>query len=76
VGQHIADIDLAPVEMDGSDQPVFVPANIEHDEVANFVRRWESGSHSLKGREVMPLHDFEPPGKSTFAVGVLLPKLA
>lgn len=70
------DIDLAPVEMDGSDEPVFVPANVKHDDVADFVRRGESGSQSLKAHEVMPLHDFEPPGKSTFAVGVLLPELA
>lgn len=72
----MADIDLVPVEMDGGDQPIFVPANVEHDEVTDFVRRGERGSQSLKGHEVMPLHNFEPPGKSTFAVGVLFPKLA
>ena len=76
MGQHMADVDLAPVKMDGGDQPVFVPANIEHDEVADFVRCWEGGPQGLKTRKVVPLHDFEPPGKSTFAVGVLLPKLA
>ena len=58
------------------DEAVFVPADVEHDEVTDFVRRWERGSQSLTGCEVMLLHDFEPPGKSAFAVGVLLPKLA
>ncbi len=71
----MADVDLAPVEMDGRNQSVFVPANVKHDEVSNFVRRWEGGSQGLKARKVVPLHDFEPSGKGAFAVGVLRPKL-
>jgi hypothetical protein len=75
VGQHVADVDFAPIEMDGSNQAVFAPTNDKHDEVSNFVRRWEGGSEGLKARKVVPLHDFEPSGKGIFAVGVLLPKL-
>jgi hypothetical protein len=71
----MADVDFASVEMDGSNQSVFVPANVKHDEIANFVRRWEGGSQGLKARKVVPLHNFEPAGKGTFTVGVLLPKL-
>jgi hypothetical protein len=76
VGQHVADVDLAAVEMDGGDQPVFVPANIEHNEVADFVRRVEGRSQGFKARKVMPLHDFEPSDKGTFTFGMLFPKLA
>ena len=76
MGQHVADVDLAPVEMDGSDESVFVPANVEHGEVSDFVRRGKSRTQGLKARKVVLLHDFEPSGKGTFAVGVLCPKLA
>jgi hypothetical protein len=76
VGQHVADVDLAPVEMDGGDQPVFVPANVEHDEVSDVIRRGEGSSQGFKARKVVPLHDFEPSDKGTFTVWVLFPKLA
>jgi hypothetical protein len=72
----MADIDLAPVEMDGGDEPVFVPANVEDNEISDFIRRGEGGTQGLKAREVVPLHDFEPSSKGIFAVGVLCPKLA
>jgi hypothetical protein len=76
MGQHVTDIDLMAVEMDGGDESVLVSANVEDDEVADFVRRREGSPHSLKARKVMPLHNFEPPHQRTFAVGVLFPKLA
>jgi hypothetical protein len=76
VGQHVADVDFAAVEMDGSDESVFVAADVEYNEVADFVCRRKGGTQGLKVREVMPLHDFEPPGKGTFTVWVLFPKLA
>jgi hypothetical protein len=76
VGQDVADIDFAPVEMDGANESVFVPANVKHNEISDFIRRGEGGTHGLKAREVVPLHDFEPSGKGIFAVGVLCPKLA
>jgi len=74
--QHMADIDLAAVEMDSGDEAVSVPANVEDDEVADFVCRWEGGPQGLKTRKVVLLHDFEPSGKGTFTLGVLCPKLA
>ena len=74
--QRVAEIDLAAVEMDSGDESVFVPANIEHDKLADFVRRWEGGPHGLKTRKVVPLPDFEPSSKGTFTIGVPFPKLA
>jgi hypothetical protein len=62
VGQYVADVDFAPVEMDGGNQAVFVPTDVKHEEISNFVRRWEGGSQGLKARKVVPLHDFEPSG--------------
>jgi hypothetical protein len=75
MGQHVADVNLAPVEMDGSDESVFVPTNVEHDKVSDFVRRGKGSTQGLKARKVVLLHDFEPSGKGAFAVGVLFPKL-
>jgi hypothetical protein len=72
----MADIDFAPVEMAGGDESVFVPAHIEHHEIADFIRRGEGGTQGLKAREVVPLHDFEPSGQGVFAVRVLCPTLA
>ena len=72
----MADVDLAPIEMDDGDEAIFVPTNVEHNEVSDFVRREEGGTQGLKARKIVPLHDFEPSSKGTFAVGVLLPKLA
>lgn len=72
----MADIDFTPVEMDSGYESVFVSANVEHQEVPDFVRRGEGSTQGLKAGKVVTLHDFEPSSKSTFAVGVLLPKLA
>jgi hypothetical protein len=52
MGQHVADIDFTAVEMDGGDEAVLVAANVEHDKVADFVRRWKGGSHCLKAHKV------------------------
>jgi hypothetical protein len=76
VGQHVADIDFAPVEMDGGDESIFVPANVEHHAISDFIRCGDGGTQGLKAREVVPLHDLEPSSKGIFAIGVLCPKLA
>jgi hypothetical protein len=39
----MTDIHLATIEMDGSDQAVFVTTNIENDPVAYFIGRRKRG---------------------------------
>jgi hypothetical protein len=63
MGQHVADVNLAPVEMDGSNESVFVPANVEHDKASDFVLRGKGSTQGFKARKVVLLHDFEPSGK-------------
>lgn len=63
---------LTPVEMDDGDEPVLISPDIEYNKIADFVRIWEGGTQSLKAEEVVLLHDFEPPGKGIFTIGVLL----
>jgi hypothetical protein len=65
-----------PIEMDGSDQPVFVPTNVEHDKISDFVRCWKGSPQAFKTRKVVLLHDFKPSEKGTFTVRMLFPKLA
>jgi hypothetical protein len=72
----VPDVNLTTIEMDGGDKSVFVPANVEHNEITDFVHRRKGGTQGFKARKVMPLHDFEPANKGTFAVWVLFPKLA
>jgi hypothetical protein len=38
MGQHVSYVDLAPIEVDRCDEPVLVPADVEHDEIADEVR--------------------------------------
>lgn len=72
----MADVDLAPIEMDGSEQPVFVPPNVEHDQISDFIRCGKGSPQGFKTRKVMPLHDFKPSEKGTFTVRMPFPKLA
>ena len=76
VCQNGPDIDSLSIKVHYDYQAEFVPANVEHNEISDFVRRGEGGTQGLKARTVMSLHDFEPSSKGTFAVGVLFPKLA
>jgi hypothetical protein len=62
--------------MDGGDQPVCVPANVEHDELSDFARRGDGRPQGFKARKVVPLPDFEPSDKGPFTVRVLCPKWA
>ena len=71
----MANIDFTPVKMDGGNEPVFVPAYVEHNKISDFISRWKCGAQRFKAREVMTPHNGEPPGKRAFAVVVLGPKL-
>jgi hypothetical protein len=72
--QHVTDIHLAAVEVNGSDQPILVTANIEYDPIVNVVRRWENGTQLRKTPERRMPHHFEPSSECCPAVRVLFPK--
>jgi hypothetical protein len=44
MGENVADIDLAAIEMYRSDKPILVAADVEHNPIVHFVRRWKSGT--------------------------------
>lgn len=76
MGEDLADVDLAPIEMYRGDESISVPADIEHNQIPYFVGSWERGMQLIKAAEVRVLHDLEPTGKWGSAAWVPFPKLA
>ena len=75
VSQHVADVNLTPIEMDGGDQSVFVPANVEHSLKPDLSAMGKVACKVLQTVKSC-LHDFEPSNQGLFTVWVLFPKLA
>lgn len=76
MGKDVADVHLAAVEVDGSDEPVFVAADVEHDQVTHFVGCREGGSQFVEVAEIGCLHKFKPPREGGFAIRILFPEFA
>ncbi len=75
MGEYVADIHLAPVEMYRGDKPVFVAPYIEHDPITYLVCRRKSSTQFAEITKVSMLHHFEPTNKRRLAVCVLIPEL-
>lgn len=67
---------LTSIEMDSRDQPVFIAAGIEDEEVSNSIGRWECTSKLRKIHKIASFHQLNPPGKRHFIVGVPFPEFA
>jgi hypothetical protein len=76
VGEDVANVYLAAIEVDGGDEAIFVAPNVKHDKRSDFIGRWKSGTQGVKIAEFGLAHDFEPAGQGAFAVGMLFPKAA
>lgn len=72
----MANIDLPPVEMYRRNQPIFIPADVEHNPLADFIGGWEGRAEFTKILKIGMLHNFEPSRQRLFAIRVLFPKLA
>lgn len=72
--EDVPDVKLASVEMNRSNQPILVAADVEHDPVIDFVRRRKGGAQISKTLEVSAPYRLEPPCQRCFAVRVLLPE--
>ena len=72
----MANIDLPPVEMYRRNQPIFVPPDVEHNPLADFIGGWEGRAESTKILKIGMLHNLEPSRQRLFAIWVLFPKLA
>jgi hypothetical protein len=76
MGEDMADIHLAALEMYRGDKPIFVAANVEHNPIVYFVRRWKSGTQLTEVEKFRVSHNLEPTGQWGLTVGILLPELA
>lgn len=68
-------INLASVEVNGYDQPIFVPADVENDKVLYFVCRRESFSQFSKTLKFGRFHNLKPSYKCCFAIRMFFPEL-
>lgn len=72
MGQDMPNIDLLPIEMNGRNQAVFVPTNIEDDQIADHIRAGKHLMEIVKTGKVIGLHDPEPRIERGLAVGMVL----
>ena len=71
----MSNVNFASVEVNGCDQPILVPADVENDPILYFVCGWENLSQLGKTLQLGRFHNFEPSGKRCFTVGVFFPEL-
>lgn len=72
--QHVADIDLSAVELDGCHQSIFVASDVAHGEAIHHISTWKGLAKLSKTRKVRPPHNLKPAVEWCFAVGILFPE--
>jgi len=75
VSEDVAQINLSAIEVYRSNQAVFVPADVENDQVTYFIGRWECGAQFIETTKLTIAYNLIPPGKRTLAVGMFFPEL-
>ena len=71
----MTNIYFAAIEMNGNDQSVLVPANIENDPMIYFVYRRKYIYQFGKAMKLCFLNDLKPACEDSSAIGVFFPKL-
>jgi hypothetical protein len=71
----MTDVELVTIKVDGSDQPVFVAADVEDDPLVNFIGGWKRGAQLCKILKIGFLHDLEPALEGGLTVGMFIPEL-
>ena len=62
MGEDVANVYLAAIEVDRGDEAIFIASNVKHDKLSDFVGRWKSGAQGVETAEFALAHDFEPAG--------------
>lgn len=75
MGQDIADVQLATVEVDRGDQPILVAPDVEDHLVSDQIGARKRPSQLDQGLECRLVHDGIPRDERPFAVWVQVPKL-
>ena len=74
--EHVPDVNLAAIEMDRSNQPNLIAADIEYAPLIYLIHGWESSAEFGKILEVGGCHHLEPTHQRRFAIRMLLPEKA
>ena len=58
--QNITDKDFVPIKMNRRNQPVLVSANVENNQITNFVCAGKCASQLIEVFVIVCPHDLEP----------------
>ena len=75
MGQYMANIDFPSVEMHRGYQTIFVPTDIEYDQVIDRVCSRKSRLKFVKILKICCLHNFEPSQKRSLTIRMFFPKV-
>ena len=70
----MANIEPAAIEVDRSNQAIFIAADIENDPIVDLIGRWESRPQAFKARELALPDNLVPAQERLFAIGIPFPK--
>ena len=73
--QNMANIDLTPVEMNRGYQAIFVPTDVEYNQIVNIICDRKGRSEFGKFLKICCPHDFEPPDQPSLTVRVFFPEI-
>ncbi len=68
-------IDSAAIKVNGCNQAIFIPADIENNPVLDFISRRKNGPQFREIVEISFLHNFEPARKVCLAIRIFFPEL-
>jgi hypothetical protein len=71
----MTNVNFTAIEVDRSDQPVFIARNVKNDPMIQFIGSREGLPQFGKVIEFGPLHDLEPMQQRRPAFRMLFPKL-
>lgn len=72
----MADVNFTSVEVNRSNEPILVPANVKYNPVSDFIGHRKSSPQFAKIPEIGGFNYPEPTNQSRFTIGMLFPKLA
>src|SRR5690348_13816933 len=75
VSQHVANIDLVPIIVNGGDEAIFIAADVKNGEHANLISTGKSGTQVVEVREDFFGHRTIPSAEWVLSIWVFRPKL-
>jgi hypothetical protein len=76
VGQHVADVYLTTIEVDGCDQAILISADVENREIIHTVSGWKRFSQLRKAAEISRGDKFVPTAERLLTLRFVHPKVS